>query len=78
MVLSRVILFLLTHVCCVGAEAGKLVVAPLKVPAGPGGPAKGVAGTLLDRWVEFCAATDGGGKVALAAAAEGVEVFVAR
>jgi hypothetical protein len=36
MVLSMVILFLLTHVCGVGAEAGQLVVAPLKVPAGLG------------------------------------------
>jgi hypothetical protein len=44
----------------------------------PGGPTKGVAGTLLDPWVEFCTTADGGGEVALAAAAEGVAASIAR
>jgi hypothetical protein len=35
MVLRRVILFLLTHVCGAGVEAWQLMVAPLKVPAHP-------------------------------------------
>jgi hypothetical protein len=54
------------------------VVAPAKLPASTGGLAKGVAGTSLDPWVEFCAAADGGGEVAVAAAAEGVATSVTR
>jgi hypothetical protein len=43
-----VILFLLTCVSGVGAEARQSVVAPSKVPTGLGGAAKGVVGTSLD------------------------------
>jgi hypothetical protein len=50
----------------------------VKLPAGTGGLAKGMAGTSLDLWVEFCAAADGGGEVAMASAAEGVAAYVAR
>ena len=67
MILSRVNLFSLTRFCGIGVEAGQLVVAPSKVPAGPRSPAKGVVATSLDPWVEFCAATDGGGEVVVAA-----------
>jgi hypothetical protein len=78
MVLSKVILFSLTHVCGIGVEAGQLVVAPSKVHANPRGPAKGVARISLDPWVEFCAAADGGREVVVTAATEGVAASIAR
>jgi hypothetical protein len=71
---------LLTHVFGVGTETGQLVVAPAKLPADTGGRGfvKAVARTSLDPWVQFCAAADGRGEVALAIAGEGVAVAVAR
>jgi hypothetical protein len=54
------------------------VVAPSKVPTDPGIQEKSDTGTSLDPWSKFCAAADGGSKVALAVAADGVATSVAQ
>jgi hypothetical protein len=48
------------------------------VPAGLGGTAKGDRGTSLDPWLKFCTTADGGGKLASAAVAAGVEASIAQ
>jgi hypothetical protein len=47
------------------------------VPAGLMGAAKGDTGTSLDPWSKFCAAAEGGVKLASAAAVAGVAASIA-
>jgi hypothetical protein len=54
------------------------VVAPSKVPAGLGVPAKGDTETSLDPWLKFCVAADGGSEVNLDAAADGAATSIAQ
>jgi hypothetical protein len=59
----------------VGTETGQLVVAPAR-PPDTRASAKGVAGTSLDPWVQFCTTADGGNKVVVVSMAEGVSAAV--
>jgi hypothetical protein len=52
-------------------------VAPAR-PPDTGASAKGVAGTSLDPWVQFCTAADGENKVVVVSAAEGGSATIVR
>lgn len=58
-----------------GAGSGQMVIVPAK-PVKERAPVKAGVATSLDLWVQLCAATDGGGEVASASAAEGMVATV--